>query len=77
MNFGTVKISEQKKLQFKLKNTANCAFFIDVRFQNNRFEEGYSPPSESHLMNVFGLDFKEGTLPANSEITVGIAFNPT
>ena len=27
-------------------------------------------------MKVFGLDFKEGTLPANSEIKVGMTFNP-
>jgi hypothetical protein len=26
---------------------------------------------------VFNLDFKSGTLPANSELTVGVFFNPT
>jgi hypothetical protein len=28
VDFGTVKITEQKKIQIKLKNTANCAFFV-------------------------------------------------
>jgi hypothetical protein len=45
IDFGTVKITEQKKLQVKLKNTANCAFFVELHFRNNRFEEGYQPPA--------------------------------
>jgi len=59
-----------------LKNTSNCAFFVDLHFRNNRFEEGYNPPSDSQISSVFNLDFKEGTLPGNSELTVGIFFNP-
>lgn len=77
IDFGTVKITEQKKLQVKLKNTANCAFFVELHFRNNRFEEGYQPPAESHIASVFNLDFKEGTLPANSELTVSIFFSPS
>ena len=77
LDFKSVRISEQKKMEFRLKNTANCAFFIDLHFQNNRFEDGYVPPSDSHLSHVFALDFKEGTLPANSEIKVGVAFSPS
>ena len=38
LNFKTVKIGEQKKMQVTLKNSANCAFFVDLQFRNNRFE---------------------------------------
>ena len=76
VDFKTVKITEQKKMQVVLKNTSNCAFFVDIHFRNNRFEEGYMPPSESQISSVFNLDFKEGTLPANSELTLGIFFSP-
>ena len=34
-------------------------------------------PTEAQILNVFSSDFKEGILPANSEITVGIIFSPT
>lgn len=77
VDLGTVKITEQKKVEVRLKNTANCAFFVELQFRNNRFEEGYQPPSEAHLASVFALDFKEGTLPANSELTLAIFFSPS
>lgn len=60
-----------------LKNTANCAFFVDLQFKNNKFDEGYQIPTEGQILAVFGTDFREGILPANSEMTVGIFFNPT
>jgi uncharacterized protein YpiB (UPF0302 family) len=66
IDFKTVKITEQKKINFTLKNTSNCAFFIDLHFKNNKFTEGYIPPTENQINSVFSLDFKEGTLPANS-----------
>ena len=28
--------------------------------------EGYIPPNDNQITSVFNLDFKEGTLPANS-----------
>lgn len=71
-----MKITEQKKINITLKNTSNCAFFIDLHFKNNRFEDSYTPPSDSQIYSVFNLSFKEGTLPANSEVTVGIFFSP-
>ena len=37
IDFNTVKISEQKKLQFRLKNTANCSFFVELSIRNNKF----------------------------------------
>jgi hypothetical protein len=60
----------------KLKNSSNCAFFVDLQFKNNRFEEGYETPTEGQILSVFSTDFKEGVLPANSEITVSIIFSP-
>lgn len=66
IDFKTVKITEQKKINFTLKNTSNCAFFIDLHFKNNSFTEGYIPPNDNQITSVFNLDFKEGTLPANS-----------
>jgi hypothetical protein len=45
IDFKTVKIGEQKKMQVTLKNTSNCAFFVDLQFKNNRFEEDYQIPS--------------------------------
>jgi hypothetical protein len=45
IDFKTVKITEQKKLQIILKNAGNCAFFVDLNFKNNRFDEGYIPPT--------------------------------
>jgi|JI6StandDraft_1071083.scaffolds.fasta_scaffold28572_4 hypothetical protein len=64
-------------MQVTLKNSANCAFFVDLQFKNNKFEEGYQSPTEGQILNVFGTDFREGIIPANSEITVGIFFNPS
>lgn len=60
-----------------LKNSSSCAFFVDLQFKNNKFEEGYEVPTEAQILNVFSTDFKEGILPANSEINVGIIFSPT
>ena len=61
-----MKIGEQKKLQFTLKNSSACAFFVDLQFKNNRFEENYQPPTEAQILSVFSLDFREGILPANA-----------
>jgi len=41
-----------------LKNAGNCAFFVDLNFKNNRFDEGYVPPSDSQIASAFTLDFK-------------------
>ena len=38
INFKTVKIGEQRKLNVVLKNSSSCAFFIDLQFKNNKFE---------------------------------------
>ena len=35
IDFSTVKISEQKVINFKVKNTADCAFFVDLTLKNN------------------------------------------
>jgi len=59
-----------------MKNSSTCAFFVDLQFKNNNFQDGYNIPSEAQILNVFSTDFKEGILPANSEITVGIIFSP-
>ena len=49
-----------------MKNSSTCAFFVDLQFKNNKFEDGYAMPSEAQILNVFSTDFKEGILPANS-----------
>ena len=77
IDFTTVQIGEQRKLCVTLKNSSTCAFFVDLQFKNNRFEDGYEIPTEGQILNVFTTDFKEGIIPANSEITVGIIFSPT
>lgn len=77
INFKTVKIGEHRKLNVVLKNSSSCAFFIDLQFKNNKFIDGYETPNEAQILNVFSTDFKEGILPANSEISVDINFNPT
>ena len=46
-----------------LKNDGNSS-----EIQNNS--------SEMHLNNIFNLSFKEGTIPANSEICVDLIFSP-
>jgi hypothetical protein len=76
IDFKAVKIGEQKKLNIVLKNSSNCAFFVDLTFKNNRFEDNYTPPSEAQVLSVFNLDFREGILPANSERTIGVFFSP-
>jgi hypothetical protein len=45
IDFKTVKIGEQRKLQVTLKNSSSCAFFLDLQFKNNRFDENYQPPT--------------------------------
>lgn len=77
IDFKTVKIGEQRKLQVTLKNSSSCAFFLDLQFKNNKFDDNYQPPTESQILSVFGLDFREGILPANSQLTVGIFFTPS
>jgi hypothetical protein len=43
IDFNTVKITEQKKMSFKIKNTADCAFFIDISLKNNDFNASHPP----------------------------------
>jgi hypothetical protein len=38
IDFKTVKVGEQRKLQVTLKNSSGCAFFVDLQFKNNRFD---------------------------------------
>jgi len=52
-------------MNFKIKNTADCAFFIDLSLRNDDFNV-QNPPNDSQLSTVFNLSFKEGTIPANS-----------
>ena len=40
-----MKIGEQKKMSVVLKNGSSCAFFVDLQFKNNRFEDGVEIPS--------------------------------
>ena len=60
-----MKITEQKTISFKIKNSADCAFFIDLGLKTN-VNEGLSSSLDLQLNNVFDLSFKEGTIPANS-----------
>ena len=49
---------------------------MDISLKNNKFE-GEKVPSETQITNMFSFDFKEGKIPANSEIDVGLFFTPT
>ena len=58
-----------------LKNSSDCAFFVDLQVKNNNFEVT-NPPSESQINSAFHLSYREGVIPANSEIQVDITFVP-
>ena len=63
INFGAVKITENKKIGIKIKNTSDCAFYADVCLRNWSEEETHT---EQQINNAFKLDFKGGVIPANS-----------
>ena len=75
IDFKTVKISENKKIGVRIKNASECAFYLDITLKNacSGLEHKVS---ESQISNAFKLDYKNGVIPGNSEIDLGITFSP-
>lgn len=46
-------------MNFKIKNTSDCAFFIDLSLRNDDFiGDSAGSTSEQQLNNIFNLSFK-------------------
>lgn len=65
INFKTVKISENKKINIQIKNLSECAFYLDINLKNN-LNEAENKVSENQINNAFKLDYKNGVIPGNS-----------
>lgn len=71
IDFGVVKVLEQKKIQVKLTNLSDCTFYIEQALKSNTKDN-----SNHEVQSSFSMDSSEGTLVAKGSTLIGITFSP-